>query len=338
MSKLNQLISGYCITQLIYVATKLGIADLLKDGPKSIKELADITRTDESALYRVLRALTSVGLFAEAEDEKSFKMTDFAIPLQTDAPNSVRNNIIINGEEFVWKPWGELLYAVETGKSPFEKVFDMNLFQYFEKAPQAGDIFNKCMSNNTKSVIDSILENYDFSSYQKVIDIGGGTGTFITSILRRYPYIQGVLFDVPHVVDRAKEIINKWGLANRCEIIGGEFFVSVPSGGDAYILKNIIHDWDDEQAVKILKNCRKAMNGKEKLILVEIVLEPNNPGISEEHYQTNTLFDVHMMILTAGGRERTEKEFRNILKTSGYELERIININSSLSVLECKPI
>ncbi len=250
---LRELMSGMRVTQLIYVAAKLGIADLLKDGSKSVDELASKLGAHPRALYRVLRALASIGIFAELGDRK-FELTALAEPLQDRVPGSMRARAINFGGEGFWKPWGDLLNCVKTGDTPFNRVFGMSQWEYLTRNVEAGTIFNKMMSASTVRTADAVIEAYDFSGINRVIDLAGGRGALIAAILKRNPHVQGVLTDLPLVANEAKAFIKSEGLEDRCETIGGNYFQSVPSGGDIYILKSTIIDEEDNGVVTILKN------------------------------------------------------------------------------------
>jgi hypothetical protein len=324
--ELLQMITSYWVSQAIYVAAKLGIADLLKDGPKSSHELAKSTGTHARSLYRVMRALASVGVFAEIDDGR-FELTSLAAYLQTDVPGSVHAIAIMFGEEWHWQPWFNVLHTLKTGNTAFEHVHGMKLFEYLTQYAEAAQTFNEAMTSTTATFNATITIDYDFSSIGKIVEVGGGHGNLIASILKAYPTMQGIIFDLPSVVMGAKHRIEAEGLVERCEIVGGDFFESVPSGGDAYILKNIIHDWDDIHAVAILKNCYQAMVENGKLLLVEAVIPPKNkPSLGK-------FLDLEMLVMS-GGCERTEAEYRALFEVAGFQLTNIITTPSLLSVIE----
>ena len=327
---LLQMISGGWISQAIYVAAKLGIADLLKDGPKSSQELAETTGMDARSLYRVLRALASLGVFAESE-EGDFNLTPLSACLQTDVPGSMRYAAIMFGEEFHRQSWSNILHSVKTGKTAFGHVFGMEAFDYFTQNPEAGQIFDRAMTNFSGMLTVNIAAHYDFSSVRKIVDIAGGQGTLISQILKANPTMEGILFDLPQTIERAKPFIEAQGISDRCELVSGNFFESVPTGGDAYMMKHIIHDWDDEQAIAILKNCHQAMGENGKLLLVEIIIQPGN--------QTSLakLSDLEMLVM-AGGRERTEAEYRALFTAAGFRLSNIFNTKSQMNIIEGVPV
>lgn len=323
---LMQMVTSCWVSNLIFVAAKLGIADLLKEGAKSSDELAKATETDARNLYRLLRALASVNIFEELED-KHFKLTPLAYYLQTNVHGSMRPLAIMFAEEWHWKPWQNIFYSLKTGNTAFEHIYGMNLFEYLNQNAEAAQVFNGAMAVMTTMCNAAILDSYDFSSSQKIVEVGGGHGSLIASILKAHPNMHGILFDLPDVVTGAKNLIEAEGLADRCEIVGGDFFESVPPGGNAYILKNVIHDWDDEHAVAILRNCHRAMAHQGELILIETVIPPKNkPSFSK-------LLDLELVAI-AGGCERTEAEYQSLFNATGFQLTDIITTPSFLNAIK----
>ncbi|HKP88140.1 MAG TPA: methyltransferase [Blastocatellia bacterium] len=321
-----KMISGFWISRAIYVAAKLGIADLVKDRAMTAAELAEATGTHAPSLYRVLRALASVRIFAK-DDGGRFHLTPLAATLQSDAPGSLRYMAMTELGEEHYPAWELVLQSVKTGEIAFDRRFGMPIWEFFEKNPENASIFNNAMSNMTAGLEEALLASYDFSSIRKLVDVGGGHGGLITSILKANPSMRGVLFDAPSVVEGARQKISAAGLQERCELVGGDFFKSVSEGGDAYILKWIIHDWNDEQSVAILTNCRRAVAPGGKLLLVEAVIPPGDePSFSK-------FIDLNMLVMT-GGRERTEAEYRNLLQAAGFELTRIVPTPTPFSVIE----
>lgn len=318
--------SGYWISQSIYAAAKLGIADLLKNGAKNCEELATSTGTKARSLYRVMRALAQVGVFAEKQ-EGSFSLTPLSACLQSDIPGSVRALAILFGEE-QYKAWGDILHSVRTGESSFEHLFGMPVFEYYAKNPEAEKTFNAAMTSGSDAEKAAVTQTYDFSNIRKLVDIGGGQGSFISSILKANPTLQGVLFDLPSVVEGAPNVISAEGVAERCEIVGGSFYESVPSGADAYILKHVLHDWDDETSLTILKNCHSAIDENGKLLVVEQIVPPGNePALAK-------FMDVNMMMLHPGGCERTEAEYKALFEAAGFKLTKVIPTRAMVSVIE----
>ncbi len=325
---LGQLISGSEGIQLVYVAAKLGIADLLKDGPRGSDELAKSVGAHPRTLYRVLRALATLGVFAE-NNNGTFELTPLSELLQTGVPESLRSAAIMNGEEWIWRPWGELIHSVRTGKPAFDHIFGMPAFEYLAKNPEAGNTFAEIMTDATMWEGPSILDAYDFSGITTIVDVGGGHGSLIAAILKAYPQMSGILADMPFLIEGAKGLIESEGIADRCELVALDFFESVPHGGDAYILKRIIHDWEDEKAITILKNCHRAMADDARLLLVEQVI----PAGNEPH--PGKVADIFMLLF--GGVKRTGEEYEALLNAAGFELANIHPTESEMSVIEGVP-
>jgi len=319
------------ISHAIMVAARLGIADLLKDGPKSSEELAQAVEAYPESLYRLLRALTNVGVFAQEKDGR-FKLTSISKYLQIDTPGSMRSLMVMCSQEWHHESWGHFLTSVKTGKAPSEVLYGMNLFQYFEQNPEAGEIFNSAMTGFSAQSTAAVAATYDFSRVTAIVDVGGGLGTLMATLLKKYPQMNGVLVDRPHVIADARSFLEAEGVAQRCELVSGNFFEVVPSGGDAYILQNIIHDWDDERATAILKSCRRAIAANGKLLLSEMVIPPDNRPYF------GTVFDLEMQVLCGSGRERTESEFRALFEAAGFKLTRVIPAPSYSYVIEGVPV
>jgi SAM-dependent methyltransferase len=321
---LRQIFADSWITQGIWVAAELGIADLLMNGPLTAEELAAQTQTHSGALSRVLRALASVGIFAQ-DPEGRFSLTPHADLLRSDAAGSQRSMGIMMGAEF-YEAWGELLHSVRTGEPGFQKRFGTHFFQYMMKHPLRHGIYDTAMGNFGRGEAEAMVHAYDFSPFQTVVDVGGGSGLLLDAILNHHPGVQGILFDLPAVADRAKNIISSSGLPARCRIEGGDFFSSVPAGADAYVLQHIIHDWEDREAVAILRNCRDAMKADGRILLVEMVIpNGNEPSFGKW---------LDLMMLLVGGRERTEEEYRRLFSMAGLKLNRIIPTAGEVSILE----
>lgn len=324
-----QIILNFWMSRAVYIIAKLGIADLLKDGPKTINELAAATTTHAPSLYRVLRALSSVGVL-KMQDGK-FELTPMSELLVTDAPGSVRWFMVSELGEEHYPAWGNLMHSVKTGEIAFDNFFGMDIWEYFAKNPEQGALFNNSMSGMTAVVNEAITSSYDFSGFRKLVDVGGGHGGLITGILKKNPNLDGVVFDSPEVIGGTREKIASAALSDRCETVGGDFFQSVPAGGDAYILKWIIHDWDDEKSIRILKNCRQHMSADSRLIVVDAVVpETNEPDFSK-------FFDLNMLVMT-GGKERTEAEFRQLFQSAGFKLLRVIPTDLPTSIVEGQPV
>jgi hypothetical protein len=247
---------GFWVSRAICVVARLGIADLLKDGPLDTETLAAAAGVHGPSLYRVLRTLASVGIFAEGKDGR-FGLTPQAEPLRTNAPDSIRDYILLVGEEWYSGPSEHLLHSVQTGRPAFERVHGADFFTFLAREPAAAAIFDAAMTSRSVQENDAIATVCDFSSLQTIIDVGGGYGSLLAAILRVNPRLRGVLLDRPQPVAEARRQLEAAGLGVRCEVVAGDFFVSVPAGGDAYILKRVIHDWDDERARAILRNCHR---------------------------------------------------------------------------------
>ena len=323
--KLRELISSYWKTQLLYVVAKLGIADLIEKKPVHFSKLAAQTKTQPPLLYRLLRALASLEIFAE-EEEGCFKHTPLSKLLRSNQPGSLKSLAVLYGEEF-YEIWEDLLHTIKTGEPAFHHRFGGNIFTYFAKHPNQATIFNQAMRGISQEQIKAVLDVYDFSKLKLIVDVGGGMGHFLEAILEKSPKTNGILFDMPHVVREAQK---KSGLdKKRCRFVAGDFFKEAPSGGDAYLLKYILHDWDDEHAGLILKNCRKAMSPKAKLIVIEQLLPPAN----KPHY--SKLTDIHMMVLS-GGIERSKRDFAKLFGSAGFEIKRIVPTSYLLNIIEAQ--
>jgi O-methyltransferase domain/Dimerisation domain len=330
-----RMISGFRVSRAIYVAAKLGVADLLKGGPKSSEELAQLTGTHAPSLYRVMRALASAGLFGQDEQGR-FTLTPVAETLRSDVPNSLRAwAILVLGEEH-YEAWGDLMHSVRTGEPAFEHVFGMGVFQYEAQHPEHAKIFDEAMANLTGVYNAAVLANYPFSTIDKLIDVGGGDGRLIVTILQANPEMTGVVFDLPHVAEKAKQRIADAGLVGRCEVVTGDALVSVPSGGDAYILSRVVNSFDNQRAIVILQNCHRTITHNSKVLLVERVL-PDRVEHSNQA-QGSVMSDLNMLVMMSGGRERTAKEHRALLESAGFALIKVTPTRSEVSVIECKPV
>jgi hypothetical protein len=327
---LFQLVTGHYVSFALYVAAKLGIADLLAHGPKAYDELAKACAAHAPSLRRLLRLLASAGVFAEQADGR-FALTPVGEWLRSDLPGSQRDTALLFAGPMM-RSWGELLHSVQTGETAIERAFGMDAFKYMAAHPEDAAVFNRAMTAVSTQVSIAVAAAYDFSPFRKLVDVGGGHGVLLTTILKANPMLHGVVFDLPHVAEGARKPIEAAGLAERCDAVGGDFFAAVPGGADAYILKSVIHDWDDERSLVILRNCQGAMEPHGKLLLVELVL-PDHVDQSPKS-QIGTGSDVNMLV-NAGGRERTDAEFRALFETAGFRLTQIIPLEGSLSsVLE----
>jgi hypothetical protein len=319
------LIKGFWVSRALYVAAKLGIPDLLRDEPKSSGDLAQATGTHAPSLYRVLRALDSVGVFAE-DDRGRFALTPLGATLRTDVPGSLRYFAIEELGENHYPAWERVLHSVETGAIAFDHVYGVSKWQYMAGHSDEARIFDAAMSSFSSVVAGAVVAAYDFSSSATVVDVGGGDGTLLAAILKANPSLRGVVADLPHVVEGAQRRLEAEGLADRCEVAAGSFFDSAPVG-DTYVLKFIIHDWDDQQSAAILRNCRSAMAANGRVLLVEAAIQPGTATSFSKYV------DLNMLVMT-GGRERTEAEYRSLLDSAGLRLARVIPTYTEMSILE----
>ena len=326
MSLLN-LTAGKWVSQAIAVVTNLGIADLLKDGSRTAGDIARATKASEDGVYRLLRALGGVGLFAETGNRR-FRLTPLGRLLRKDSPQAIGGYARFVGHESTWRPWGDLEHSVRTGEPAFDHVFGMPVFEYFAKMPAAAGVFDAAMTSVSTLESKAVVAAYDFSGINTLVDVAGGHGLMITTILKANKRIRGILFDLPHVITGATSRLQSAGVASRCQLVSGDFFSSVPGGGDAYVMKHIIHDWDDDRATQILRNCHRAMEPGGKVLIVDAVIPPGN----REHF--GKLLDLEMLVLTPRGRERTRVEFQELLTRSGFRLRRVVPTETHLSVVE----
>jgi hypothetical protein len=323
------LIYGHWQSRLVSIAAELRLADFLKAGPRTVDALAKEAGVQAAALHRVLRALASIGIFAETGGQR-FKLTPLAATLQTGVPGSVRACALAENKKWAWDAWQQLLHGVKTGESPFHKAHGMPLFKYLEQHPADLQLFGEYMTSVSAPESPAIAASDKFSEFRTLVDVAGGHGSMLAAILKANPKLKGVLFDLPSVIARAAkdQHVTANGIAKRCTLEAGDIFESVPKGGDAYIMKHIIHDWDDEHSVKILANCRAAMNEKGKVLVVDNVIAPGNgPALGK-------LLDIAMLTYTAGGRERTKVEFAALFKQAGLKLTKVVPTKCPLSIVE----
>jgi hypothetical protein len=327
--RVRRLVMGFRATQLVHVAARLGIADLLRDGPQDASALATAVRAHPRALYRLLRALASLGLFAETPEGR-FQLTSLGELLRGDAPGSLRPLALLYGEDWVWRAYGGVFHSVMTGRPAFEHVHGQGLFDYLQRHPEAAASFDYGMTAYSEQEAAAILGTYDFADAGTIVDIGGGAGALLASILTAHPRARGVLFEQPGVIDRARDLMTRAGLVERCATEGGDFFERVPSGGDLYVLKSVLHNWDDADGAAILRACRSAMHSRARLLIIERVIpEGNEPSEAK-------LFDINMLVMLSG-LERTVDEYRTLLRSGGFDLTRVIPTAAPVSVLEASP-
>ena len=324
---LLQIATGFWASRALYVAAKLGIADQLAGGPESAEGLASACGVHARSLRRVLRALASLGVFAE-DAQGRFLQTPLSLGLRSGATGSLREFVVMLGEPESWLAWSELMNSVRTGQSAFEHAFGAPLFDHMAAHPDAARTFDAAMAERGAAENEAVLAAWDFPQAGRVVDVGGGQGTLLAAVLRSREGLNGTLFDVAHVVERARPMFDAQGLARRWQAVAGDFFTDpLPAGADLYLLKKVIHDWEDTQAVAILTACARAMSPASRLLLIEPVIVPGNePSFAK-------LLDLFMLVWP-GGRERTVPEHASIIAAAGLELRRSVVTRSPLSILE----
>jgi len=325
-AQIIQMGSAHWISKIVYAAAKLGLADHLKDGPKSAAELSSATGTHAPSLHRLMRTLASLGILVHREGQR-FALTELGAALQSGAPGSARATVLTFGSPWFAAGFEEILYSLETGKTGFEKAMGMPAFDYLAQNPEAASLFSETMVGFHGSEPAAVAAAYDFSGFGTIVDVGGATGNLLSAVLNAAPAARGILFDMPHVVKEAPALLSSRGVADRVTIEGGSFFEAVPAGGDAYLLSHVIHDWSESQCLEILGHCRKAMKPDGRLLLVEMVLP------ADETPHPGKILDIVMLVLP-GGQERTEEEYATLLAKAGFRLNRVVPTASAVSVVE----
>ncbi|WP_167025458.1 methyltransferase [Chryseobacterium sp. Tr-659] len=327
--KMFEILGGLWITGCVKTAAELNIADSLAEGPKAISLLAKQTQSDEIQLYRIMRALSSVGIFEESE-HKTFALNDLGAALQTNVPGTAKDFVLTIMKEH-FPVYGDLTYAVQTGKIPFEHIHGIELWSYYKKHPEAGENFGRGMTGMSGMELNGIMKNYDFTPYKRIVDVGGGNGVMIYTILNAAPDSSGIIFDESNVIEKTIPLIPEH-LKERCSVAIGSFFEKVPAGADLYTMKWIIHDWSDEECIQILKVCYEAMPKGAKLLIIDAVIPDdslNKPHIAK-------LLDIVMMACLTG-KERSLNEFKALIEKAGLRFNRLINIGTEAkSIVECE--
>lgn len=323
-----EMVQGFYVTRAIGVAAELNLAEYLKNSEKPISELAVLTKTHEESLYRLMRMLASQGIFIEKK-KKIFTNNRLSNTL-LDRQDSMRHMVIHQVNGINWKMFEELDYVVKTGENAAQKVLGMDVFEYLEKNPDKNNIYNNAMTNSSLMLSYAILSEYNFSHAKNIIDIGGGQGILLSMILNKYPAINGYVYDLPHVVEGANEIAKEYGVRDRLKTISGNFFESIPDGGDMYFLKSIIHNLSDDQCVEILNKIKAVLPENGKILIFEPIIENNNK------YSFAKLYDIQMLVGRNGGKERTKEEFIEIIDKSGLKINRIIQTAAPFSIIEIK--
>jgi len=322
------LINGFQITQAIRVASTLRVADHLSGRARSAGELAALTESHPDSLYRLLRALAAVGVFREDEDRK-FALTPMGDCLRTDSATPLEAWAEVVGSPYFWQAWGHLLHSVQTGENAFQDLNGKDVWQFRAQHPEYGATFDRAMTQLSRGSAEAAIRAYDFSVFRHIVDVGGGQGLMLAAILHAHPHLRGTLFDQPHVVAGAKAVLTERGIIDRCRIVGGSFFEMVPEGADAYLMRVVIHDWEDDEAIAILKVCRRAMGETAKLLLIERLVAPPNEMPATKFSDLN-------MLVSPGGRERTREEFSDLFARSGFELTGVAPAGTH-NVIEAQP-
>jgi hypothetical protein len=325
-AQLIQMSTAYWVSRLVHLAAELGLADHLAAAPLTADELAARTKSHAPALYRVLRSLASLGLFTE-DASRRFSLAPLGEALKTGAPGSARASILTLGGEPIAAAWQQLVYSVRTGKPAFEQVHGKPIFRWLAEHPDEAALFGETMIGFHGAEPAAVALAYDFSGYSTIVDVGGGTGNLLTTILAKYPQPRGMVYDLPHVAAEANALIKARGLTDRVKVEVGDFFLTIPAGGDVYLMSHVIHDWSEEQCRAILANCRRAMKAGSRLLLIEMVLPPGDaphPG---------KMLDM-MMLVGPGGQERTADEYRTLLASAGFRLLQVLPTDSAVSIVE----
>jgi hypothetical protein len=318
-------------TYVLSVCAELGLADLLANGPKSARELAETTGTHAPSLHRLLRTLAGLHIVVES-GPGVYGLTPIGGLLRSDVPGTMRGIAMMFGSAFHTAAWGHLRHSVTTGDPAFDHAFGKPLFEYLEQHPEAAAAFDDGMTASSAAQSQAVVDAYDFAGIGTLVDVGGGHGMLLATILKHHPSAQGVLFERPQVAAGAGRVLDAAGVRDRVDVQSGDFFAHVPTGGDAYIMKRIIHDWDDARAVQLLRNCRAAMVPGGKVLVVDAVLDESPSALYGK------LLDMEMLVLTPYGKERTGVEFRQLFREAGLRLTRIVDTSSPLKVLEARPV
>jgi hypothetical protein len=324
-----RLMFGKHITYSLSAVARLGVADHMNGAPSELEDLARRTGAHAPSLYRVMRMLAAVGVFQEVAG-KRFALTPVGELLKTGAPGSVRHLAIAFGDTWSTRAFEHFTHCVRTGGDGVTKAWGKNIFELFADIPDQADVFHRAMSEFSAAAAQAVLEAYDFSGISRLADLGGGHGMLLTSVLKQYPQMAGVLYDLPEVVAGAPANPFFAECENRIKIESGSFFERVPSGCDAYILKHIIHDWSDEHCRKILTLIREQLPPGGRVLLCELVV-PDEPGPAPAKF-----LDLEMLALTAGGKERTKAEFRSLFQSAGLDLVRIVETQSPVCMIEAR--
>ena len=324
---LFQMVIGKWISQALGAIVEIGVPDQLAKGPRQCSFLAGEAGVSEDGLYRLLRALAGLGLFSESANRR-FKLTSMGQFLRSDHPETLAGYARFVAHDITWRPWGQLGYSVKTGMPAFDHVFNTSIFEHLSQNPDVAAVFDAAMTSISATEAHATSDAYDFKGVKTLLDVAGGHGLLLATILRRHKTMHGILFDLPHVAAGAAATFTRAGIAGRVRIESGDFFKELPPGADAIIMKHILHDWDDDSATRILQACHRALGLRGKLLIVDPVVPPGNAP----HY--GKLLDLEMLVLTPRGRERTKTEFTSLLRGAGFRLSRIVATHSPLSIVE----
>ncbi|WP_225411869.1 acetylserotonin O-methyltransferase [Stigmatella hybrida] len=326
---LLQLLNGAWITQALHAAAKLRLADFLAAGPLPVDELARRAGTDPQSTRRLLRSLAMFGVFSEVEPDQ-FTLTPMSEHLRSDRPDSLYHWAVMQGEAWHWNAWGGLSENVRTGQTAFEVAHQLPLFEFLDRQPEASTLFNSAMAEMSSLAVKAIVQSYDFSAFGRVVDVGGGEGVLLQHVLEAHGSVQGVLFDRPAALEQARARLKGTRLEGRIEYQSGSFFETVPAGGDAYLLKHILHDWNDAQAGKVLRACRAQLPHRGRLLAIEYVLPAGDT------FSPGKLLDLEMLVV-CGGQERTLEHWKSLMADNGLTLDRVIATPSGVSIIEASP-
>ena len=332
--ELMRLVTGAWAARLVHTAVELGIADHLAATPRGVDFLGAQIGAPASSLARLLRALTAIGVLHESE-ERLYSLTPLGVALRSNVPGSMRAWVLLAFGDDQGTAWQALSHAVRTGELAFRHIFGTDIWTRLAERPEAARLFDEAMQSLTQGANGRVITNYPFEKFGWIVDVGGGNGSLLLPVLGRHPAMRATIFDLPHVADAARSRIAAAGLSDRCEAVGGDAFVGVPAGADAYLLKGVIHDWDDKEAIAILRTCRAAMSDGSKLILIERIL-PEQIDPDDALTRAKFIHDINMMV-NPGGRERTEAEFRNLLSQAGLRLACVLAMPGPLAVMEVDP-
>src|SRR5579859_7195674 len=324
---LFQMVIGKWISQAIGTIVEIGVPEQLAKGARRCSDIAREAGVSEDGIFRLLRALASVGLFAESADRR-FKLTGMGQLLRSDHPESLAGYARFTAHDITWRPWGHLSYSVKTGMPAFDHVFNTPIFEHFSRNPDVAAVFDDAMTSISAMEAQATSGAYNFKGVEILMDVAGGHGLLLATVLRRHKAMRAVLFDLPHVAAGAAATFVRAGIAGRVRVESGDFFQELPSGADAIMMKHILHDWDDDSATRILQTCHRALGKRGKVLIVDPVVPPGNTP----HY--GKLLDLEMLVLTPRGRERTKAEFVRLLRGAGFRLSRVIATESPLSIVE----